>query len=62
MNSLSKYTIIIRPDDNDTYVAYLPTISGCHAYGNTPEEARQELNNVFGMIQEEYKEESKILL
>jgi predicted RNase H-like HicB family nuclease len=61
MNSLSKYTII-RPDDNDTYVAYLPTISGCHAYGNTPEEARQELNNVFGMIQEEYKEESKILL
>ena len=62
MNSLSKYTIIIRPDDNDTSVAYLPTISGCHAYGNTPEEARQELNNVFGMIQEEYKEESKILL
>ena len=61
MNNLSKYTII-RPDDNDTYVAYLPTISGCHAYGNTPEEARQELNNVFGMIQEEYKEESKILL
>jgi predicted RNase H-like HicB family nuclease len=61
MNILSKYTIIIRPDDNDTYVAYLPAISGCHAYGNTPEEARQELNNVFEMIQEEYKEESKVL-
>jgi predicted RNase H-like HicB family nuclease len=61
MNALSKYTVIIRPDNNGTYVAYLPAISGCHAWGETPDRARQELNNVFEMIQEEYEEESKIL-
>jgi hypothetical protein len=36
---LTEYTIILRPDDNRTYVAYIPAIKGCHAWGETPEEA-----------------------
>jgi predicted RNase H-like HicB family nuclease len=62
MNALSKYTVIIRPDDNDPYVAYLPAISGYHAHADTPEEARQELNNIFEMIDGEYREELKVSL
>ena len=44
---LIDYTIILRPDDNGTFVAYVPAIKGCHAWGKTHEEARSELNHVF---------------
>ncbi len=47
MKSLQDYTTVIRPDDNGTFVAYIPAILGCHAWGKTPEEARTELSNVF---------------
>ncbi|MGL4881902.1 MAG: type II toxin-antitoxin system HicB family antitoxin [Waterburya sp.] len=56
MKFLQDYTIVIRPDDNNTFVAYVPAIEGCHAWGETSEAARAELNNVFAMIQEEYQE------
>jgi len=55
MKSLQDYTVVIRPDDNGTFVAYGPPISGCHAWGQTPDEARVELEDVFKMIKEEYK-------
>ena len=53
MKTLTDYKIILRPDDNGTYVAYIPAIKGCHAWGETLEEARSELNHVFEMIREE---------
>ena len=61
MKSLQNYTIVIRPDDNGTFVAYVPAISGCHAWGQTPDEARAELVFVFEMIQEEYAEQKRSL-
>ncbi|MEM1392110.1 MAG: type II toxin-antitoxin system HicB family antitoxin [Cyanobacteria bacterium P01_H01_bin.150] len=56
MKSLKDYTIVIRPDNNNTFVAYVPAIPGCHAWGQNLDEARAELINVFEMIQEEYAE------
>ncbi len=56
MRSLKNYTIVLRPDGNGGFVAYVPAISGCHAWGKTPEEAQSELSYVFEMIQDEYKE------
>lgn len=44
---------MLRPDDNGTFVAYVPAIAGCHAGGQTVEEAQAELVNVFKMIHEE---------
>ncbi len=38
MSRLEDYTLVIRPDDNGTYVAYVPAIEGCHAWGQTPDE------------------------
>ncbi|MBI4381885.1 MAG: type II toxin-antitoxin system HicB family antitoxin [candidate division NC10 bacterium] len=58
---LEDYTIVIRPDDNGTYVAYVPAMEGCYAWGRTLDEARAELVNVFDMIKEEYKEEGRPL-
>ncbi len=57
MKSLFDYTTVIRPDDNGTFVAYVPAIAGCHAWGQTPEEAGAELVNVFETIKQEYAEE-----
>ncbi|MBW4551245.1 MAG: type II toxin-antitoxin system HicB family antitoxin [Aphanocapsa sp. GSE-SYN-MK-11-07L] len=55
MRSLKNYTIVLRPDDNETFVAYVPAIAGCHAWGKTIEEAQAELIQVFEMIREEYQ-------
>jgi predicted RNase H-like HicB family nuclease len=52
MKRLHDRTVVIRPEDNGTFVAYVPSISGCHAWGRTPEEAQAELANVFAMIGE----------
>jgi len=61
MKTLQDYTIVIRPDDNGTFVANVPAIPGCHAWGQTSEEARAELTNVFDMIRDEYEEEGRLL-
>ena len=55
MRTLSNYTVVLRPDDNGTFVAYVPAISGCHAWGQTLEEAQAELVHVFEMIRDEYQ-------
>ena len=61
MPSIRDYTMVVRPDDNGTFVAYLPAIPGCHALGKTPEEAQTELLSVFEMIAEEHREEGKAM-
>ena len=59
--SLDQYTMVVRPDDNGTFVAYLPAIVGCHAVGRTPAQAQADLADVFRMIVEEYAEEGRLL-
>ena len=54
MKPLQDYTIVIRPDDNGTFVAYVR----CDCWLSrleTPDAARTELVYVFEMIQEEYE-------
>ena len=51
--TLHDYTVVVKPDDNGTFVAYVPAIAGCHASGRTADAARAELANVFDMIAEE---------
>ncbi|NJN60093.1 MAG: type II toxin-antitoxin system HicB family antitoxin [Leptolyngbyaceae cyanobacterium SL_5_9] len=61
MRSLKNYTVVLRPDSNGTFVAYVPAIVGCHAWGQTTEEAQAELVQVFEMIRDEYQEVGKEL-
>jgi predicted RNase H-like HicB family nuclease len=58
---LDDYTVVIRPDDNGTFVAYAPAIEGCHAWGQSPDDARAELYHVFEMIREEAEEQGRSL-
>lgn len=61
MTTLQNYTAVLCPDTNGTFVAYVPAITGCHAWGLTPEEAQAELIHVFDMIRDEYEEAGKKL-
>ena len=58
---LDDYTVVVRPDDNGTFVAYVPAIPSCHAWGATSDDARGELPHVFEMIAEEYEQAGKTL-
>ncbi|MBI5327377.1 MAG: type II toxin-antitoxin system HicB family antitoxin [Deltaproteobacteria bacterium] len=35
------YRIIIEPDENKTYHAYVPALPGCHTWGKSIETARK---------------------
>jgi predicted RNase H-like HicB family nuclease len=59
--SIERYTVVVRPDDNGTFVAYVPALEGCHAWGQTALEARAALDDVFVMIAEEYAETGRPL-
>ena len=54
MKTLFDYQVVCRRDDNGSYVAYVPALTGCHALGRTPEEAQTELHNVFDLIADEF--------
>ncbi len=56
MRSLESYAVVLRPDNNGIFVAYVPAITGCHAWGKTTEEAQIELVYVFEMIRDEYQQ------
>ena len=53
-------TILYRQDDG-SWVAEIPAISGCYALMPTREAALAELNRVFAMIADEYRERSMAL-
>ena len=60
-HGIDRYTVVIRPDDNGTFVAFVPAIEGCHAWGRTADEARAALVDVFDMIAEEHAEAGRPL-
>jgi predicted RNase H-like HicB family nuclease len=53
-------TILYRQPDN-AWVAEIPAIPGCYALMPTREAALQELESVFQMIAEEYREKGSSL-
>lgn len=61
MKTIQDYKTVLRPDDNGTFVAYVPGIPGCHAWGETSEQAQSELVHAFEMIRDEYLESGKDL-
>jgi predicted RNase H-like HicB family nuclease len=52
---LTDYKIVIYRQDDESWVAEIPAISGCYALMSTRQEALEELANVFEMIAEEYR-------
>jgi predicted RNase H-like HicB family nuclease len=53
---LDAYKIVLYRQDDGSWVAEVPAISGCYSLMATREEALAELTHVFDMIAEEYRE------
>ncbi|MFQ5818204.1 MAG: type II toxin-antitoxin system HicB family antitoxin [Terriglobia bacterium] len=60
MNVHDYKTVLYRQEDG-SWVAEIPAISGCYALMETREEALAELGRVFEMIAEEYREQGRPL-
>ena len=58
---LANYKIVLYVQDDGSWVAEIPSISGCFALMGTRQEALVELEKVFAMIREEYEEAGKPL-
>ena len=54
--SFGDYKIVLYRQEDGSWVAEIPAISGCYALMPTCEEALAELGEVFDMIAEEYRE------
>ena len=46
MNSYT-YRIIIEPDENNTFHAYVPALPGCHTWGENFEKARENIRDAI---------------
>jgi predicted RNase H-like HicB family nuclease len=58
---LENYKIVLYRQEDGSWVAEIPAISGCYALMPTREQALEELNGVFRMISEEYQEKGLAL-
>ncbi len=54
--TLENYKMILYRQEDGSWVAEVPAVSGCYALMPTREEALRELEKVFQMIAEEYRE------
>jgi len=58
---LSDYKIVLYRQQEGGWVAEIPAIPGCYALMDTRESALSELENVFEMIAQEYREKGHSL-
>ncbi len=54
--SLKNYKIVFYRQEDGSWVAEIPAISGCYALMPSRKQALEELNDVFQMISEEFRE------
>jgi predicted RNase H-like HicB family nuclease len=54
--TLHDYKTVLYHQEDGSWVAEIPAISGCYALMPTREEALAELSQVFAMIAKEYRE------
>jgi predicted RNase H-like HicB family nuclease len=59
--TFENYKIVLYRQEDGSWVAEIPAISGCYALMPTREQALKELSDVFQMVAEEYKEKGLTL-
>lgn len=59
--TLADYKTVLYRQDDGSWVAEVPAISGCYALMPTREEALAELNKVFALISSEYRKQGRAL-
>ena len=56
---LTDYKIVLYAQEDGSWVAEVPAISGCYALMPSREEALRELDEIFNLIRDEYAESGK---
>ena len=41
------FRILIEPDENNTFHGYVPSLPGCHTYGDTIEKTKKNLKDAI---------------
>ena len=41
------FRVVIEPDENNTFHAYVPTLLGCHTWGESIEETRKNIREAI---------------
>lgn len=55
------FTIIIEQDDPSGWHAYCPELVGCHSFGDSPEEAKENLTEaIYAYVLEKNSQQKKI--
>ena len=54
--ALDDYKVVLYRNEPDGWVAEIPAIAGCYALMSTRAEALTELEQVFAMIEAEYRD------
>jgi predicted RNase H-like HicB family nuclease len=58
---IENYKIVLYQQEDSSWVAEIPAISGCYALMPTREQALEELDEVFRMVSDEYREKGLAL-
>jgi predicted RNase H-like HicB family nuclease len=59
--TIENYKIVLYRQEDGSWVAEIPAIPGCYALMPTKEQALKELNSVFHMVSEEYRDKGLAL-
>jgi predicted RNase H-like HicB family nuclease len=59
--TFENYKVVLCRQEDGSWVAEIPAISGCYALMPTREQALEELNGVFQMISQEFREKGLAL-
>ncbi|HBB56754.1 TPA: type II toxin-antitoxin system HicB family antitoxin [Patescibacteria group bacterium] len=51
-NKVLSFSVIYEADPNGGYVAYVPSLSGCHSQGDNLEEAEKNIREAIGLYVE----------
>lgn len=55
------YKVVLYRQDDGSWVAEIPALAGCYALMDTRESALSELQHVFTIIAEEYRDRGQAL-
>ena len=55
------YRVIIEPDENNTFHAFVPTLPGCHTWGETIEEARHNIRDAIDAYLRSLKADGEVI-
>ena len=61
MTTFQNFTIVIEQDDPSGWHAFVPELPGCHSFGATPTEAKQNLTEaIFAYLEEKKSQNNEV--